>query len=140
MLTLEEAIKPILEEEAVDGYGPVCAYEGKYHWFVYFGFDGKMTPGDTPYAINKETGEVDFSQLRISFGMKSRPQLSWKWERLKRFPSPRQQQAPPWRGLFMPLITTFTSLKKAGRCVQCQQCHAPKKERGGAFNANNAKP
>lgn len=28
MLTLEEAIKPILEEEAVDGYGPVCAYDG----------------------------------------------------------------------------------------------------------------
>lgn len=48
MLTLEEAIKPILEEEAVDGYGPVCAYEGKYHWFVGFGFDGKMAPGDTP--------------------------------------------------------------------------------------------
>lgn len=44
MLTLEEAIKPILEEEAVDGYGPVCAYEGKYHWFVGFGFDGKMAP------------------------------------------------------------------------------------------------
>lgn len=123
MLTLEEAIKPILEEEAVDGYGPVCAYEGKYHWFVYFGFDGKMTPGDTPYAINKETGEVDFFQLRISFGMKSRPQLSWKWERLKRFPSPRQQQAPR-RGLFMPIIIIFTSLKK----------------RGGAFNVNNVTP
>lgn len=60
MLTLEEAIKPILEEEAVDGYGPVCAYEGKYHWFVGFGFDGKMTPGDTPYAIDKETGRIDF--------------------------------------------------------------------------------
>lgn len=59
MLTLEEAIKPILEEEAVDGYGPVCAYEGKYHWFVGFGFDGKMTPGDTPYAIDKETGRID---------------------------------------------------------------------------------
>lgn len=60
MLTLEEAIKPILEEEAVDGYGPVCAYEGKCHWFVGFGFDGKMTPGDTPYAIDKETGRIDF--------------------------------------------------------------------------------
>lgn len=60
MLTLEEAIKPILEEEAVDGYGPVCAYEGKYHWFVGFGFDGKMAPGDTPYAIDKETGKIDF--------------------------------------------------------------------------------
>ncbi len=60
MLTLEEAIKPILEEETVDGYGPVCAYEGKYHWFVGFGFDGKMTPGDTPYAIDKETGRIDF--------------------------------------------------------------------------------
>ena len=60
MLTLEEAIKPILEEEAVDGYSPVCAYEGKYHWFVGFGFDGKMTPGDTPYAIDKETGRIDF--------------------------------------------------------------------------------
>lgn len=57
---MEEAIKPILEEEAVDGYGPVCAYEGKYHWFVGFGFDGKMTPGDTPYAIDKETGKIDF--------------------------------------------------------------------------------
>lgn len=60
MLTLEEAIKPILEEEAVDGYGPVCAYEGKYHWFVGFGFDGKMPPGDTPYVIDKETGRIDF--------------------------------------------------------------------------------
>lgn len=60
MLTLEEAIKPILEEEAVDGYGPVCAYEGKYHWFVGFGFDGKMAPGNTPYAIDKETGKIDF--------------------------------------------------------------------------------
>ena len=60
MLTLEEAIKPILEEEAVAGYGPVCAYEGKYHWFVGFGFDGKMAPGDTPYAIDKETGKIDF--------------------------------------------------------------------------------
>lgn len=60
MLTLEEAIKPILEEEAVDGYGPVCAYEGKYHWFVGFGFDGKMATGDTPYAIDKETGRIDF--------------------------------------------------------------------------------
>lgn len=60
MLTLEEAIKPILEEEAVDGYGPVCAYEGKYHWFVGFGFDGKMAPGDTLYAIDKETGKIDF--------------------------------------------------------------------------------
>ena len=60
MLTLEEAIKPILEEEAVDGYGPVCAYEGKYHWFVGFGFDGKMAPGDAPYAIDKETGKIDF--------------------------------------------------------------------------------
>ena len=59
MLTLEEAIKPILEEEAVDGYGPVCAYEGKYHWFVGFGFDGKMAPGDTPYALDKETGRID---------------------------------------------------------------------------------
>lgn len=115
MFTLEEAIKPILEEGAVDGYGPVCAYEGKYHWFVGFGFDGKMIPGDTPYAIDKETG------------------------RLKRSPSPRQHQAPPRRGLFMPLTITFISLKKAGRCVQCQECHAPKK-RGGAFNANNAKP
>ena len=60
MLTLEEAIKQILEEEAADGYGPVCAYEGKYHWFVGFGFDGKMAPGDTPYAIDKETGRIDF--------------------------------------------------------------------------------
>lgn len=60
MLTLEEVIKPILEEEAVDGYGPVCAYEGEHHWFVYFGFDGDIAPGVTPYAINKETGEVDF--------------------------------------------------------------------------------
>ena len=60
MLTLEEAIKPILEEEAVDGYGPVSAYEGKYHWFVGFGFDGNMAPGDTPYAIDKETGRIDF--------------------------------------------------------------------------------
>ena len=55
MLTLEEAIKPILEEEAVDGYGPVCAYEGKYHWFVGFGFDGKMAPGDTPYFLRGES-------------------------------------------------------------------------------------
>ena len=66
MLTLEEAIKPILEEEAVDGYGPVCAYEGKYHWFVGFGFDGKMAPGDTPYAIDKETGRIDFFRFRFS--------------------------------------------------------------------------
>lgn len=58
MLTLEEAIKPILEEGAVDGYGPVCAYEGKYHWFVGFGFDGKMAPGDTPSAIELEMGEA----------------------------------------------------------------------------------
>ena len=60
MLTLEEAIKPILEEEAVDGYGPVCAYEGKYHWFVGFGFRWKDGPGRPPYAIDKETGKIDF--------------------------------------------------------------------------------
>ena len=54
MLTLEEAIKPILKDEAVDGYGPVCAYEGKYHLFVGFGFDGKMAPGNTPYFIRHE--------------------------------------------------------------------------------------
>lgn len=59
MLTLEEAIKPILENEA-PGYKPVLAREGKYHWFVYFGFDGDIAPGETPYAINKETGEFDF--------------------------------------------------------------------------------
>ena len=52
---------------------------------------------------------------------------SLRWGRLKRFPSPRQHQAPPRRGLFMPLTITFISLKKAGRCVQCQECHAPKK-------------
>lgn len=28
----------------------------------------------------------------------------------------------------MPLTTTFTSLKKAGRGVQCEQCEALKKE------------
>ena len=60
MLTLEEAIKPILENEA-PGYKPVLAREGKYHWFVYFGFDGDIAPGETPCAINKETGEFDFS-------------------------------------------------------------------------------
>ncbi|MFR2030044.1 MAG: hypothetical protein ACLS3M_00580 [Collinsella sp.] len=43
MLTLEEAIKPILENEA-PGYKPVLAREGKYHWFVYFGFDGDIAP------------------------------------------------------------------------------------------------
>ena len=71
MLTLEEAIKPILEEGAVDGYGPVCAYEGKYHWFVGFGFDGKMTPGDTPYAIDKETGRIDFFPIPFFRGFGS---------------------------------------------------------------------
>ncbi len=57
MLTLEEAIKPILEEEAVDGYGPVCAYEGKYHWFVGFGFDGKMPPGRHSVRHRQGNGE-----------------------------------------------------------------------------------
>lgn len=28
----------------------------------------------------------------------------------------------------MPLTITFISLKKAGRCVQCEQCEALKKE------------
>lgn len=81
MLTLEEAIKPILEEEAVDGYGPVCAYEGKYHWFVGFGFDGKMAPGDTPYAIDKETGRIDF--FRFHFSSEARVHLlsSLRWTR-----------------------------------------------------------
>ena len=126
MLTLEEAIKPILEEEAVDGYGPVCAYEGEYHWFVYFGFDGDIAPGVTPYAINKETGEVDFFQLRISFGMKSRPQLSWRWESLKRFRSPRQHQ-PRHGGAF------------SCREQQPELSEALKKG-GGAFYVNNVTP
>lgn len=30
----------------------------------------------------------------------------------------------------MPITITFISLKKAGRCVQCQECHAPKKRAG----------
>lgn len=60
MLTLEEAIRPILDEEDAPGYGPVSAREGKHHWFVMFGFDGLPAPGDTPYAIDKETGEVDY--------------------------------------------------------------------------------
>ena len=59
MLTLEEAIRPILEEENVPGYGPIFASEGEHHWFVMFGSDGLAAPGDTPYAIDKETGEVD---------------------------------------------------------------------------------
>lgn len=60
MLTLEQAIKPILDEEDAPGYEPVSASEGKHHWFVMFGFDGQPAPGDTPYAIDRETGEVDF--------------------------------------------------------------------------------
>ena len=59
MLTLEEAIKPILDKEA-PGYEPVAAREGKYHWFVYFGFNGEIAPGDVPYVIDKETGELGF--------------------------------------------------------------------------------
>ena len=51
MLTLEEAIKPILDKEA-PGYEPVAAREGKYHWFVYFGFNGEIAPGDVPYGID----------------------------------------------------------------------------------------
>lgn len=64
--------------------------------------------------------------------------MSWKWERLKRFPSPRQQQAPR-RGLFMPIIIIFTSLKKRGGAFNVKNV-TPQKRRGGAFNANNAKP
>ena len=60
MLTLEEAIKPILEVENTPGYGPVQASEGTSHWFVFFGFDGGIAPGDVPYAIDKKTGRVDF--------------------------------------------------------------------------------
>ena len=99
MLTLEEAIKPILEEGAVDGYGPVCAYEGKYHWFVGFGFDGKMAPGDTPYAIDKETGRIDF--FPIPFSSEARVHLlsSLRWTRPMREKSNRSQQAPSGRGL-----------------------------------------
>lgn len=65
MLTLEQAIKPILEEENVPGYGPVSVREGKYHWFVLFGFDGEAAPGDTPYAIDKETGKIDFFPMPL---------------------------------------------------------------------------
>lgn len=81
MLTLEEAIKPILEEETVGGYGPVCAYEGKYHWFVGFGFDGKMAPGDTPYAIDKETGKIDFFPIPFSSEARARLLSSLRWTR-----------------------------------------------------------
>ena len=65
MLTLEQAIKPILEEESVPGYGPVSAREGRYHWFVLFGFDGEATPGNIPYAIDKETGKIDFFPMPL---------------------------------------------------------------------------
>ena len=135
MLTLEEAIKPILEEEAVDGYGPVCAYEGKYHWFVGFGFDGKMARATLHMPLTRKRGGLTSSRFHFSSEVRVHLLSSLKCGRLKRFPSPRQQQAPPRRGLFMPITITFISLKKAGRCVQCQECHAPKKDRGGAFNA-----
>lgn len=59
MLTLEEAIRPILDR-GITGYKPVAAREGKHHWFVYFGFDGQIAAGDVPYVIDKETGELGF--------------------------------------------------------------------------------
>lgn len=40
----------------------------------------------------------------------------------------------------MPLITTFTSLKKRGGAFNVNNVTPPKKSGGGAFNANNAKP
>lgn len=47
--------------------------KGKYHWFVLFGFDGEMAPGDTPYAIDKETGKIDFFPIRYRYAAENRP-------------------------------------------------------------------
>ena len=88
MLSWEEAINPIREEEAVDGYGPVCAYEGKYHWFVGFGFDGKMTPGDTPYAIDKETGRIDFFPIPFFLRGESPLVIELEMDKAKEVPVP----------------------------------------------------
>ena len=65
MLTLEQAIKPILKEENVPGYGPVSVREGKHHWFILFGFDGETVPGDVPYAIDKDSGKIDLLPMPL---------------------------------------------------------------------------
>ena len=33
---------------------------GEHHWFEMFGRDGMAAPGDTSYAIDRETGEIDY--------------------------------------------------------------------------------
>lgn len=40
----------------------------------------------------------------------------------------------------MPITITFISLKKGGAVRSMSRMSRPKKGRGGAFNANNAKP